>query len=131
MIKKTILISITLVMLAGCQTTPKSLYAWGNYESALFANFHEPAARETELAKYFTFIESTPKYNQRFGPGLYAEAGTFMLQQGNVPQAIHFYQLEATSWPASKALMDTLVRNLKARNNIEPEATNEGASNDQ
>ncbi len=130
MIKKTIIISITLVMLAGCQATPKSLYTWGNYEDALFANFHEPEAREAELTEYLAFIQSTPKHDLRFGPGLYAEAGTFMLHQGNIPQAIHFYQLEANNWPASKTLMDTLVKNLKARNNIEQEANSEGASND-
>lgn len=130
MIKKTILISITLVMLAGCQTTPKTLYAWGNYEDALFANFHEPEAREAELTEYLAFIQSTPKHNLRFGPGLYAEAGTFMFHQGNIQQAIHFYELEANNWPESKPLMDVLVSNLKSRNNMDKSVNSEGAQND-
>jgi len=129
--KKTTLIGLLLFTVVGCQTAPTSLYAWGNYESALFANFHEPAIREAELAKYLTFIQSTPKYEQKFGPGLYAEAGTFMLQQGNVEQAILFYELEANHWSASLPLMSTLILNLKARHNIKETPTNEGENKDE
>lgn len=131
MFKKITLISCVLIALSGCQTAPTSLYAWGNYESALFASFHEPEAREAELAKYLAFMQLAPKYEQKFGPGLYAEAGTFMLQQGNIEQAILFYELEANAWPASLPLMHTLVLNLKARHNIKPTTNNQGESKDE
>ncbi|RUO38002.1 DUF4810 domain-containing protein [Aliidiomarina taiwanensis] len=123
--KRIIILACSLLLIAGCQSTPNTYYAWGNYEDALFANYHEPEAREEELTKYLNFLESTPRNNLRFGPGLFAEAGTFMLERGDVGRAIQFYELESANWPESKPLMETLITNLKARNMQAEESTHD------
>jgi len=115
--KKIILIPVlTVFFLSACQTT-NTLYAWGNYESTLFANFHEPDIKEAELQEYLLFLEKHPTSKKKVGPGLYAEAGTFMLELGNVEEAIKFYKLEATNWPPSERVMQTLIKNLESTTN--------------
>jgi hypothetical protein len=102
-------------LLAGCATN-NHLYQWGNYEDTLFAHFHEPEVKEEMLTAYMAFLEKAPTKNtKKVAPGLFAEAGTFMLEKGDTKAAIRFYELELSVWPESEPLMSMLIRNLNAR----------------
>lgn len=100
-----------ILLLSGCQSSPTH-YAWGNYEDALFAQFHEPAVRDRVIHDYLIFVERHNTETKPVGPGMYAEAGTFMLEKGDIQKALRFYQLEADMWPESRPMMFTLIRNL-------------------
>ena len=105
-------------LLSGCATN-NQLYQWGDYEETLFVYFHEPEVRDAMLANYYVFVNNaatgTSKNKKPLAPGLFAEAGTFMLEQGDSDAAIRFYQLEANTWPESRHLMNTLIKNLQAQ----------------
>lgn len=105
---------LTSFLISGCATN-KNLYQWGNYEETLFAYFHEPDVKEEMLEYYFEFIAEAQTGKKPVAPGLFAEAGTFMLEKGNTPAALRFYELERAAWPESSALMTTLITNIKAR----------------
>lgn len=119
---KLITVVCLAVLLTGCVTN-KNLYHWGNYEDTLFAHFHEPDVKEEMLTAYLTFLEKQRGKNdtKKIAPGLFAEAGTFMLEQGDTKAAIRFYKLERSVWPESEALMTMLINNLHARENAKQE----------
>ncbi|CUA87366.1 DUF4810 domain-containing protein [Pseudidiomarina woesei] len=114
---------IAALLLAGCATN-NNLYQWGNYEDTLFAHFHEPEVKEEMLASYIAFLEkSQNKSKKKVAPGLFAEAGTFMLEKGDATAAVRFYELERSLWPESEPLMTMLIQNLKAREQTVQEQT--------
>lgn len=110
--KKTGLILLLAALLAGCATN-NHLYEWGPYEGTLFTLYHEPAAKEKALEQYMKFIEISDR-RRPLAPGLYAEAGTFLLEQGDIEGAIQFYKLERDAWPESQPMLTTLIENLEA-----------------
>ena len=110
-------------LLAGCVTN-NHLYQWGNYEETLFAHFHEPEVKEEMLTAYMAFLEKAQtKKTKKVAPGLFAEAGTFMLEKGDTKAAIRFYELELSVWPESEPLMSMLIHNLNAREQTAQEQT--------
>ena len=93
---------------AACAPPPK--YAWGSYESSLYSYYKTPADK-TEFAQHLAdSISSAESTNKKVPPGLYAEYGNVLLESGNGPQAIVFFQKEKQTWPESKLLMDTMIR---------------------
>ena len=102
-------------LLSACATTDNNLYSWGTYEETLFVNYHEPAVKEEMLDNYLAFVRKHHAGTKRLAPGLFAEAGTFMLERNDPQAAIEFYELERQNWPESEPLMTTLITNLKAR----------------
>lgn len=115
--KKTKLIIplVLTALLSACAPTSSSLYTWGTYEETLFVNYHEPAVKEEMLDDYLAFVRKYQGSTKRLAPGLFAEAGTFMLERNNPQAAIEFYELERQNWPESEPLMTTLITNLQER----------------
>jgi hypothetical protein len=112
--QKLSLVLSAALLLSACASN-NALYQWGNYEEALFVNYHEPAVKEEMLDSYLNFVREQDNSTKPLAPGLYAEAGTFMLKQGNAKAAIEFYKMEREHWPESKELMTTLIDNLEER----------------
>jgi len=102
------------VLATGCATGNKQLYDWGQYEQTLFVVYHEPEYKEQALDNYMTFVR---EHNGRrtLAPGLYAEAGTFLLEQGDVDGAVAFYKMEYEHWPESRPMLGILIENLEAQ----------------
>lgn len=101
-----------MFFLAGCQTN-QHMYQWGNYEETLFTYFHEPAVKEEMLEKYLQFLAKSHGDTKLVAPGLFAEAGTFLFEQGDLDGAIRFYEMEANYWPQSRKLMETLIESIQ------------------
>lgn len=100
-----------LAFLNGC--TSSNLYSWGNYEDDLYRYYHHADQRPSVVADYLEFVASLENGERKPAPGLYAEAGTFLLLQGEREKAIDFYQKEYEVWPESRKLMSALIANLK------------------
>lgn len=117
---KSVIFILLALSLAGCATN-RNLYQWGNYEETMFVYFHEPAVKQEMLENYIEFIESSQSNPKKLAPGLFAEAGTFMLDQGDRQAALRFYELEHASWPESRVLMAMLIQTLKAQQTSDTE----------
>lgn len=98
-------------LLSGCTST--QLYRWGNYENDLYRYYHHADQRPTVVADYLQFVAQLENGEQKPAPGLYAEAGTFLLLQGEREKAIAYYQMEHEVWPESRRLMSALIANLQ------------------
>ncbi|MDF0748604.1 DUF4810 domain-containing protein [Marinobacter sp. 71-i] len=101
-------------LLAGCASN-QGLYEWGQYQETLFVVYQEPALKEEALKNYVAFVETGGTPQHPIAPGLFAEAGTFMLEQGDVDSALKFYKMEYEAWPESRPMLSMLIKNLEAR----------------
>ena len=110
-----LIIIFTVMFVSGCASSQPDMYRWGPYEDSLFAVYHEPQFKEEVLHEYMMFIQKD-KGERPIAPGLFAEAGTFMLNQGDVKSAIKYYRMELERWPASQPMLTTLINNLEERN---------------
>lgn len=114
MTDKLFIVFSLLVVLAGCASN-QGLYEWGQYQETLFVVYHEPELKEEALKGYLEFVETGGTPQHPIAPGLYAEAGTFMLEQGEVDSAIKYYKMEYEAWPESQPMLGMLIENLEAR----------------
>ncbi|MBK1872019.1 DUF4810 domain-containing protein [Marinobacter sp. 1-3A] len=105
---------LAAVLATGCATGNKQLYDWGQYEQTLFVVYHEPEYKEQALSDYLAFVQ-THNGQGTLAPGLYAEAGTFLLEQGDVGGAVDFYKMEYEQWPESRPMLGILIENLEAQ----------------
>ena len=113
--KRLILVALAVLLATGCATGNNQLYDWGEYEQTLFVVYHEPAYKEQALDNYLTFVRGHNNSQGTLAPGLYAEAGTFLLEQGDVNGAVSFYKMEYERWPESRPMLGILIENLEAQ----------------
>jgi hypothetical protein len=108
-------VSLALIALAlfGCKAQP--IYDWGGYESLLYAGYKDPAKMEEMKLGLESHIAEMDESGQKIAPGLLAELGTLYLQSGSTDKAIFMYKRESDTWPESKDLMDTMIKNLERR----------------
>src|SRR5690554_6311173 len=112
--KSLLLMALASLFVAGCATGNKQLYDWGQYEQTLFVVYHEPEHKEQALNNYLAFVREY-EGQSRLAPGLFAEAGTFLLEQGDVNGAIGFYKMEYERWPESRPMLGILIENLESQ----------------
>ena len=48
-------------------------------------------------------------------PGLYAELGYALLEEGQTKEAVGYFEKEKTKWPESGFLMDKMIRNAERK----------------
>lgn len=111
--KKIIFVILFMLLGTGCATNIQ-LYEWGEYEETLFAVYNNPAHKEQLLNNYFVFVRKQER-RKALAPGLYAEAGTFLLEQGDIEGALIFYKMEYEHWPESQPMLGILIANLEAK----------------
>lgn len=113
-LSRIVLLFLSGIFLNGCAST---MHDWGNYEPELYSYYKSPTSEEqqelvNELAKIFA---RTEKKGVSPPPGLYAEYGTFLFQEGDYPNAIQFYEKEKAAWPESAKFMGSLISTLQQR----------------
>lgn len=99
-----------LLALTGCVTTAPAKYSWGNYENSLYSYYKDSTKSgdyEAELVSVISDSEATAK---PVAPGLYAEYGFLLLQEGKSKDAIAQFEKEKAKWPESTYLMNNLIR---------------------
>lgn len=112
-----------VIYIGGC--APKTLYYWGNYEDCLYEiNMNSnPEAAFNILSEAVTHVEKIQGI--RLAPGLYAEYGFMLYQQGKIDEAAHYFRMESESFPESSPLMGKLITRIeesRARSNDEQPA---------
>jgi hypothetical protein len=99
---------IASAAIAGCAAPSK--YSWGDYEKSLYSYYKDPT-KAPELAvaleKNILAAEQTQK---PVAPGLYAEYGYVLMQQGKSKEAVAYFEKEKSKWPESVHLMNTMIQ---------------------
>lgn len=94
------------LLLAGCSGT-NTLYEWGSYQPALvnYKKNADKAAFEEELRESIVKAEKS----NRVPPGLYAELGYLLYEQGEATDAAQYFAKERDAYPESAVLMNKLI----------------------
>ena len=100
---------VVIACSAGC-ATPSQKYNWGDYDASLYAYYKVPA-KEAELAATLdAIIHNADTSHTTVPPGVYAEYGYLLLQQGKGEDAAKYFALESLHWPESKVFMDRMIQ---------------------
>jgi hypothetical protein len=107
-------LAVLAVAAGGCAGR-QSLYRWGDYDQGLYDHYRKPADREAWVARLKAIMLEVEQEPTRIPPGLYAEYGYALFEEGNNPLAIAYFEKEKARWPESTFLMDKLIRNARGR----------------
>lgn len=112
------------VALGGC--APRRIYTWSNYDEALYAHYRNPQDRQRWVEALRRAILSAEREGRRVPPGLYAEFGYALYEEGKMPDAVVYFEKEKAKWPESRVLMETMIRNANRTNGARPPAAAKG-----
>ncbi len=104
-------IGLLAATVSGCATT--GLYNWGDYEEDLFTYYHHPEKKTEVITDFTKYLAKLEAKGQTPPPGMFAEAGTFYLLEGDSALAVEYYRKEAITWPESASMMTAIISNLE------------------
>lgn len=107
------LLLVLLLAATGCAS--RSMYAWGKYDDALYKHYRNPGEREEWVAALKTCVLEAEQEGRKTPPGLLAEYGYALLEEGNSKEAVVYFEKEKAKWPESAVLMDKMIRNAGKR----------------
>ncbi len=94
--------------LSGC-ATKQYVFAWGNYDDALYSFYKNPGTHQEYVAALKAIILATERDGTKVPPGIYAEYGYALYEEGSATEAIRYYRLEMQAWPASTVFMEKMI----------------------
>lgn len=101
----------SLLAVAACGPTTR--FEWGAYETALYAYTDNPEHRDTYKNALVNAIAQGAKRNA-VAPGMHAELGYMLLQEGDASGAVEHFRTEASLFPESAAFMNRIIGNISA-----------------
>jgi hypothetical protein len=96
------------ILLVGCAAPAK--YTWGNYDRSLYNYYKDTAKSAEHIAELESIIQSAEKTQSKVAPGIHAEYGYFLMQQGKSNEAIAQFEKEKVKWPESTQLMNSIIK---------------------
>ena len=61
------------------------------------------------MASLKTIILAAQQEGKTVPPGIYAEYGYALYEEGNAPEAIKYFERERDTWPESRVFMEKLI----------------------
>ena len=111
----------------GCATSQAN-YHWGNYDSALYALYQNPQDQKAFVASLKTIILESERSGTKIPPGIYAEYGFALYEEGNTADAVAYFQREMDAWPASRVFMEKMIVNAQRQPKPGPAPTGPAGS---
>lgn len=115
-----ILAGLLVSILSGCATPAK--YNWGNYDTSLYGYYKDSTKLDAHVAEMESVIRSSEQTNRKVAPGIHAEYGYFLMQNGKAAEAAAQFEKEKTSWPESAQLMTSMIKLAEAQSSKSPSA---------
>jgi hypothetical protein len=106
--------ALALALTSAC-VGQSSYFAWGGYSDTLYGHYKTPADREAWVTGLKRAILQAEERGAKMPPGIYAEYGYALFEEGDSSQAIVYFKKEQALWPESKILMDKMIRNANQR----------------
>ena len=108
---RTVALAALVAAGASACATPSTHYHWGNYDEALYALYKspDPAQHQKYVAALKTIILETERSGARIPPGIYAEYGYALYEEGSATEAVAYYRKEMEAWPASRVFMEKMI----------------------
>ncbi len=112
---------LALITLSGCASTPRPepLFDWGAIPGSYDKLVREPG--DASLAEHIKALQDTinqsAQKGKRVPPGVYCELGYLLFKGGQKGDALHYYDLEISTYPESRLF----VEHLKAKVSANPD----------
>ncbi len=122
---KQLIFCIILLTMTGCG--PKTRYSWNAYDNVLYEHYKEPA-------QYEKFVEALKEVvdegdaSGKIPPGIYAEYGYALYEQGKISDAIVYFKKESDKWPEAKFFMTKVTAIAQNRKKKPADQTKQGDS---
>jgi len=116
------------LVLVGCVAPQQRLYAWGKYDSVLYAHYKKPAERAEWVTNLKTIIAQAEQAGAKVPPGMYAEYGYALLEEGQRDRAVEYFEKEKALWPESRAFMDKMIQAAQRQPAVVPASTGEAGA---
>ncbi len=114
-------LALAVALLAtGC--VQGGLYHWNRYDEDLYRHYKVPAERETWVESLKVTILEAEQQGLKVPPGIYAEYGYALFEEGRNQDAIVYFRKEREKWPESRFLMEKMIRNAEGRARTAPNA---------
>ncbi len=69
-----------------------------------------------------TVVLQAEQAGKRVPPGVYAEYGYALYEEGQYGPAIEYFKKEHEQWPESRVLMEKMIRNAQRQASVKPAA---------
>jgi len=102
------LVVASAALLSACVAPPK--YNWGSYDGTLYGYYKDPTRLDAHVAELESIIRSSDRTGAKAAPGLHAEYGYFLMQNGKTDAAVAQFGKEKTDWPESAQLMSSMIK---------------------
>ncbi|MFT4937224.1 MAG: hypothetical protein ACI88A_000238 [Paraglaciecola sp.] len=111
--RRYLLAAALTIFLGGCASTQGNLY-WGSYSSTLYDLKKEPSeqTRGAHIESLQDIISKSTAKSLRIPPGVYAELGQMMLEDGNTPEGSKYLSLEVSTYPESAKLVAIIQQRI-------------------
>ena len=109
--KKTILITLSLVLLTAC-SVQKPLYTWSNYTNSSYNYLKNSDEKSTQqlIETYQQIIEKQKGSRGVVPPGVYADYGFVLLQANRTEEGKAMLLKEVALYPESKIFIDRILK---------------------
>jgi hypothetical protein len=96
---------LSLMLLFGC--VPQGLFFWGDYSETLYSFKKNPDEKTLTVhkAELLRIITTAPQKRKAVPPGIYAEYGFLLLQEGRTPEGMTYLDKEMKAFPESAPLV--------------------------
>ncbi|MBL4692261.1 MAG: DUF4810 domain-containing protein [Magnetovibrio sp.] len=108
---KTTALVIAITLLTGCARP--GLYNWGGYSNSMYTFYKNPEQKMQFTDTLLSVINTNEAAGKTVPPGIYAEYGYMMLETGQMPDAVIYFNKESKAWPEAKPFMETMVKLAK------------------
>jgi hypothetical protein len=106
---------LLLALSASACVSSGSYYHWGSYNETLYGHYKRPLDRQAWIEGLKTTILEAEQEGEKVPPGIYAEYGYALFEEGNAQQAVVYYRKEADLWPEARFFMEKMIRNAEQR----------------
>ncbi len=112
--KKSLILFAALILLASC-TVQKPLYTWGNYETASYNYLKKSDKRSVRklMENYQQIIEKQKGARGIAPPGICADYGFILLQEGKKEEGKKMLMKEMALYPESKIFIERILKMIE------------------
>lgn len=101
------------VLLTGCQTAPKPLYQWEDYQPQVYEYFKGKHGVEQQISVLELGLQKIRSTGNMAPPGYHAHLGMLYAGIGKDDQMVQEFETEKTLFPESAPYIDFLLKNAK------------------
>lgn len=103
------------LLLVGCASAPKGLYAWGAFPQQTYLMYSAPekAQPSQQILILEEDIVKAKAKSSAVPPGLYSHLGLLYLMENNTDRALQNFNLEKQVYPESTVLMNRFISKIQ------------------